>query len=141
MTVDVKALVAKAKADLDLVKPSDQDVLIGSAKVTVRLWPLTGAQWRDVCSRHLPREESLSDQALGYNLTGVLMDYPKVYAVDGDEVTDISEDWSGLCAEHLSAPDLKALEYLVWGINEYDPAQKLASAGKASAGRPRKKRS
>ena len=82
----------------------------------------------------------MSDQALGYNLTGVVMDYPKVYSVDGDEVTDISDVWSETCV-YLSGPDLKALEYLIWGINEYDPAQKLAAAGKARAGRQPKKRS
>lgn len=138
--VDVKALVAKAKADLDLVKPADQVVMISDTKVTVRVWPLSGPAWRDLCARHVARDESMSDQALGYNLTGVVMDYPKVYSVDGDEVTDISDVWSETCV-YLSGPDLKALEYLIWGINEYDPAQKLAAAGKARAGRQPKKRS
>lgn len=138
--MDIKALVAKARQDMDTVQSADQDVVIGGELVTVRVWPLSGPEWRDLCAKHPNRADSSFDQALGYNLTAVLADYPRVYLVDGDEVTDAREDWADICAV-LSGPDLKNLEYAVWGINEYEPAQRLAAAGKASAGSRKKKRS
>jgi hypothetical protein len=138
--MDIKALVAKAKQDLDTVEHVDQDVMIGDAKTTIRLWPLSGIAWRDLCALHPNRTNSEFDEALGYNLTAVTQSYPRVYAVDGDDVTDLAEDWPDVCAV-LSGPDLKALEYAIWGINEYDPTQRLAAAGKASAGSRKKKRS
>lgn len=117
MVLDVKALVAKARQDMDTVQHVDQDVMIGDRRVVVRLWPLPGIAWRDLCALHPNRGVSEFDQALGYNLTAVTQSYPRVYAVDGDEVTDLSDDWADICAV-LSGPDLKALEYAVWGLNE-----------------------
>lgn len=140
MAIDVAALIAAQKQELDSVKPLDQEVLLGGEKVTVRLWPLSGKIWRDLCAKHPNRPDSPFDQALGYDLDSLLWDYPKVYLVDGDEVTDVAESWADICAV-LSGPDLKNLAYAIWGMNEYDPAQKLAAAGKASAGKGRKKRS
>lgn len=138
--MDIKALVAKAKQDMDTVSSVDQDVLVAGEKVTVRLWPLSGVAYRDLCAKHPNRTASEFDEALGYNLTAVTQSYPRVYAVDGDEVTDIAEDWADICAM-LTAPELKALEYAVWGLNEFEPTQRLAAAGKASAGSRKKKRS
>ena len=140
MVLDVKALVAKARQDMDSVQHVDQDVMVGDQRVVVRLWPLSGLAWRDLCAAHPNRGASEFDQALGYNLTAVTQSYPRVYAVDGDDVTDLSDDWADICAV-LSGPDLKALEYAVWGLNEWEPSQRLAAAGKASAGSRKKKRS
>jgi len=140
MSIDVKALIAAQKQKLDTVEPVTQDVLLGDEVVGVRLWPMTGTGWRDLTTRHPHRGESQFDQALGYNLDGVLREYPRVYLVKGDDVTDVSDSWGEIC-DVLSGPDLKNLAYAVWGLNEYDPAQRLAAAGKASAGSKRKKRS
>lgn len=140
MAIDVQALIAKGKQDLDAVTPVDQEVLFAGEQVTVRFWPLSGTAWRDLCAAHPNRGDSQFDQALGYNLTSLVAAYPKVYLVDGDEVQDVADDWADICAV-LSGPDLKNLEYAVWGLNEYEPTQRLAAAGKASAGSRRKKRS
>lgn len=140
--VDVKALVEKAKQqqESDSVGHVDQDVLIAGEVVTVRLWPLTGIAYRDLCALHPNRTNSEFDQALGYNLTAVTQSYPKVYTVDGDDVVNVSDQWPDICAV-LSGPDLKALEYAVWGLNEFEPSERLRAAGKASAGSRKKKRS
>ena len=138
--VDVQALIAAQKQKLDTVEPVTQDVLLGDEVVGVRFWPLSGTAWRDLCALHPNRGESQFDMALGYNLDAVLRAYPRVYLVKGDDVTDVARDWADVC-DVLSGPDLKNLAYAVWGINEYDPAQRLAAAGKASAGSKRKKRS
>ena len=134
--MDVQALIAKQKQTLDTVKPVDQEVLFAGEVVTVRFWPLAGPAWRDLCAKHPNRDESQFDQALGYNLTAVVADYPRVFLVDGDDVQDVAAEWADICAV-LSGPDLKNLEYAVWGINEYEPTQALA--GKVSAGARRKK--
>lgn len=138
--MDLDALVAKAKQETDSVNFVDQDVMVGEQKVTVRLWPMAGNAYRDLCALHPNRTNSEFDEALGYNLTAVTQSYPKVYVVDGDDVTNVADKWADVCAV-LSAPDLKALEYAVWGLNEYEPTQRLAQAGKASAGSRKKKRS
>lgn len=138
--MDIKALVAKAKQDMDTVTPTDQAVMVGDQEVTIRLWPLSGTAYRDLCALHPNRTDSAFDEALGYNLTAVTQSYPRVYAVEGDEVTDIADSWADMCAV-LSAPDLTALEYAVWGMNEYEPTVRRAAAGKASAGSRKKKRS
>lgn len=134
--MDVQALIAKQKQTLDTVKPVDQEVLLAGEVVTVRFWPLAGNAWRDLCAKHPNRDESQFDKALGYNLTAVVADYPRVFLVDGDDVQDVADQWADICAV-LSGPDLKNLEYAVWGINEYEPTQALA--GKVSAGARRKK--
>lgn len=140
--MDVMALVAKAKQkqESDSVGHVDQDVMIDEEVVTIRLWPLTGIAYRDLCAKHANRTNSEFDEALGYNLTAVTQSYPRVYTVDGDEVVNVSDQWSDICAV-LSGPDLKALEYAVWGLNEYEPTQRMAAAGKASAGSQKKRRS
>ena len=143
--MDIQALVAKAKHDMEARDPDnptfiDQDVLVGEQVVTVRIWPLSGNKYRDLCALHPNRTASEFDEALGYNLTAETQSYPSVYAVDGDEVTNISDSWADMTAV-LSAPDLKALEYVVWGLNEYEPTVRMAAAGKASAGSRKKKRS
>lgn len=136
--MNIEELIAKQKATLDNVKPVDQDVILGEDLVTVRLWPLSGVAWRDLTAVNPPRAGSTLDQQLGYNLDGVVRSYPRVYLVDGDDINDPSEHWPGL-VDVLTGADLKNLGFAVWGLNEFDPADRLVKAGKASAGGRRKK--
>ena len=136
--MDIDALIARQKAALDNVKPVDQDVLLGDEAVTVRLWPLTGPAWRDLVATHPWREGAQFDQQLGYNLDGVVRDYPKVYLVVDGEPVNVTDRWADLF-EVLSGADIKNLGFAVWGLNEFDPADRLVKAGKASAGGRRKK--
>jgi hypothetical protein len=146
--VDIDSLIAKAKANLDTVEPVTQEILVGGQLVGARFWPLTGPAWRDLCATNPPRMGSASDQQFGYNLDAVVRAYPRVYLVEGDEITDLTvvddagkrvSRWPEI-VDTLSGPDLKNLGYAVWGLNDYDPAQKLVAAGKASKGGLRKKR-
>lgn len=138
--IDVDALIAKQKAALDKVEPVTQDVLLGDEVVGVRFWPLSGVAWRDLTARHPWREDAQFDQSLGYNLDGVLRDYPRVYLVQGDTVTDVADKWAEI-VDVLTGADLKNLGFAIWGLNEFDPQNRLATAGKASKGAQRKKRS
>lgn len=148
--VDVKALIEKQKRALDTVEPADQDVLLGDEIVTVRVWPVSGAVWDELTANSPARTVENAqgervpvqhDLELGYNLSGVVRAYPRLYLVDGDEVTPIvGEQWAEMF-DVLSGPDKKALGFAVWGKNEYEPAQRMLAAGKSSAGRRKKKRS
>lgn len=141
MSIDVSGLIAQQKKALDLVEPVTQDVLLGDELVGVRFWPVGGGVWEELTSKNPPRKGSQSDVALGYNLAGVVRDYPRTYLVVGEAAEPVvGEQWAEVY-DVLSGPDKKNLGYAVWGLNEYDPAQRLAAAGKASAGSKRKKRS
>ncbi len=141
MTIDVQALIAKQKQALDTVEPITQEVLLGDDLVGVRFWPVSGGVWEELTSQNPPRAKNGSDAALGYNLAGVVRDYPRTYLVVGEAAEPVvGEQWAEVY-DVLSGPDKKNLGFAVWGLNEYDPAQRLASAGKASAGSRKKKRS
>jgi hypothetical protein len=149
--MDIAALVAKARESFDSVEPVDQDILMGDEVVTVRFWPVTGSAWRALTAEHPARPKVVMDQNLGYNLDAVTRSYPNVYLVQGDDVVKVSDPlprklvtdpekrpWFDV-VDSLSGPDLKNLASAVWGLNEYDPAKRLAHAGKASAGGRKKK--
>lgn len=145
--MDLDALIAKGRAELDKVEPVDTPVLLGGQPVRVRFWPLAGGEWRALTTVHPPRERSVYDQNLGYNLDAVVRDYPKVYLVDGDEVVNVTERTEGKPGHRkwhdvydvLSGPDMKTLATTVWGLNEYEHQKRAAAAGKASAGGRKKK--
>lgn len=138
--MDVDALIAKARAHFDSVEPVTQDVAFGDDIVGVRLWPMTGPDWRDLIVKYPPREGVVLDTTAGYNVDAVTAVYPKVYLVQGDDVTNVADRWPQICPQ-LSGPDLKNLATAIWGLNEYQPQKRLVDAGKASKGEKRKKRS
>lgn len=141
MSIDIKALVEKQKQSLDSVEPVTQDVLLGDEIVGVRFWPVAPAVWEELTSKHPARKDNPSDASLGYNLAGVVRDYPRTYLVIGDDVQPVvGEQWAEVY-DVLSGPDKKNLGYAVWGKNEWEHAQRLVAAGKASAGARKKKRS
>lgn len=140
MTIDVKALVAAQKQKLDTVEPVTQEVLLGDDIVGVRFWPVAPAVWEELTSRHPARKDNQSDASLGYNLAGVVREYPRTYLVVGDEVQPVvGEQWAEVY-DALSGPDRKNLGFAVWGKNEWEHAQRMVAAGKASAGAQKKKR-
>lgn len=138
--MDIDSLILKARQQFDNVKPVDQDVLLGDEVVTVRFWPMSGPDWRNHTARFPMRDGVAFDQTLGYDIDSAVREYPKVYLVQGDDVVPVAGKFASIC-DVLTAPELNALALAVWGLNEYDPAQRLASAGKASKGGSRKKRS
>lgn len=141
MSFDVDALISKARAAVDVVSPTDQEVLLGGEVVTVRFWPLSGPAWRDLVAPHPARDGSPRDLGLGYNLDAVVPFFPKVFLVHGDEVVNVAgEKWAEICGL-LEAPDLNHLAVALWGMHEFDPQRRMDAAKKASKGQPRKKRS
>src|SRR3546814_5725146 len=106
MNMDLDAVIVKARAQLDTVEPVTQEVLLGDAVIGVRVWPISGAAWRELAAQHPARDGVVQDLNLGYNLDGMIREYPRVYIVDGDDVQHVEgEKWAQVI-EVLSAPDL-----------------------------------
>lgn len=139
--MDVNALVAKAREKFDTVEAVTQEVLLGDEVVGVRVWPISGPDWRELTAKHPARKDAQFDLNLGYNLDAVVRNYPRVYLVQGDDVQHVEGDEWGSVLDALSGPDLKNIALAVWGQNEFEPQKRLVEAGKALKGGPRKKRS
>jgi hypothetical protein len=136
--MDVKALIAQQKAAVDQVTPEDVPVTIGGRSLVVRIWPLATRAWRDLKAVCPPREGSTGDAGRGYNADAVAAAYPRVYLVDGDDVTDPGEDWPDLF-DTLSDGDMANITAMMWAVHEFIPRGRVANAGKASAGSRKKK--
>lgn len=149
--MDIAALVADARASFESAEPVDIQVLVGTRAVTVRFEPIDGQAYRALSVQHPPRQGVTTDMNIGYNIDAVVRWYPRVFLVDGDDVTKVSDSLprkSPTDPEHrpwfdlldvLEAPDLKNLASVVWGMCEYSPQKRLMRAGKASAGGRKKK--
>lgn len=139
MDVDIKKLIAVAREDFAEAEPVDvPDVSLGGVKLTVRFMPILGTEWIAITSKHPARPGVAQDIMTGHNMASTLPDFPKVFLVGDDESTqDVSGDWPEMC-KVLSAKDLRKISALLW--YEYDRDAPV-SAGKASAGAKRKKRS
>ena len=147
--VDVAKLVEKGRGALSQVKPVDQAVMVGDEVVIVRVWALSGVEWRLLKAKFPPRTEQgddgkqkvvAADARYGFDLDGVVAAYPRVKIVDGETEQDVTRDeWAAIC-EVLDGPYLDALAMVIWGKNEFEPNQRLIEAGKALRAGPRKKR-
>lgn len=148
--VDVDALIAEAHEQIENAEPVTEKVMIGSHLAVVEMRVLPSDEWLLLVATHPPRKDSPRDAEFGYNIDAVTAAYPRVkVTVDGEQLQlwRDSEDgrsrewrWPQI-ASALSAPDRTKLAFVVWGMNEWDPKQRTAVAGKASAGARRKKRS
>lgn len=138
MSIDVDALIAGAKAAFQRVDPVTQDVELGDEIVGVRVWPLSGSEWRDLVVKHPPRPDAVRDRNMGYNLDSVSRVYPRVALVVDDVEQQIGERWADIW-DVLSAPDQENVALAIWGLNEFDPRKRVE--GKALKGGRKKKRS
>jgi len=148
MGIDVSALVSKAREQFEQVEPVEQELLIGGDLVKTRFYPVTGQEWRALVVAHPPRTEVVegrtvvtpADRPFGFNADALLVDYPRVSLVDGDEETTMTaSEWADVVSV-LAEPSLEAARLAVWGMNVYTPSRQFADAGKASAGGRKKKR-
>ncbi|MDR6868449.1 hypothetical protein J2Y69_003065 [Microbacterium resistens] len=146
--MDVDELIAEARQVFETAEPVEQDVLLGTRQVTVRLRPLDGTAWEDLTAQHPPRPRVPRDHDLGYDLKAVLKAFPRVEIVDGDEVDDllrVGEDgqttnrWPAV-VDALAAPDIKNLTVALWGAHEWEHQKRMVAAGKASKGQHAPKR-
>lgn len=148
MAIDVSALVSKAREQFEQVEPVEQELLIGDELVKARIYPVTGQEWRALVVANPPRTEvsegrtviTPADRPFSFNADSLLVEYPRVSLVEGDEETPLTvAEWADVVSV-LAEPSLDAARVSVWGVNVYTPSQQFAAAGKASAGGRKKKR-
>lgn len=149
MSLDLDALLARAKAMVEDAEPELVPVVLAGKQIGVRFVPVSGADWRDLALKHPPRSDVARDLNVGYNIDALVADYPHVVLVDGETVEDmIREDaegksyskWPAVWAA-LTANGRKDVSAALWAAHERTPERLVADAGKASPGLRKKKRS
>lgn len=118
---ELKAQITELRASADMV-------------LTFRFRRMNGYDWAALCAKHPPRLDVSADLGVGgYNLDAVVREAVKVSGVrlDGEnEETLTSEEWDETYTR-LAGHDVKRIKDAVWLLNEFGPAQQLASAKKA----------
>lgn len=147
-------LLAKAKAK----EPETLTVAVTVAGelVNLKFTALPGEKWAGITARAPMRVDAVIDRNYGYNMHAVVKaaaaavetekqgDEEVVtfrYGVrvdDGEEQTLTDSQWDTLWSV-LSGNEFSAVVDAIWGLNEWNPSQRVAEAKKASA--PSSKRS
>jgi hypothetical protein len=131
MSIDLKALIEKQRAELEVVKSESVDVVLGGEKVTLTVEKVHPDVWDGLMQRNPARPGSDSDVEAGYNTKGVTLAYPRLLQ-DG-EVLD--EQTRADLVSVLDSTWRNALSIVIWGVNVNGPLSELRALGKARAGR------
>jgi hypothetical protein len=136
--MNIKERIAKARAEVEGAEPTVAPVEIGGELTDLAFRPVLGQVWADLMATHKPRPGSVLDGNVGFNSDAVAKDYPlDKITVDGEPVD--AETWAEI-NEVLTAPGIKLVAAALWGINQNDPAKRVAELGKARASAPKKRR-
>lgn len=95
--------------------------------VVLRFTRLGGAKWAELTSRHPVRVGVQIDMHYGYNYDAVCgaAAVESGVRVEGDEEIPMTpEQWAKLL-EVLSGNEVQLIRDAVWGLNEFEPAQRL----------------
>jgi hypothetical protein len=148
-TVDISKLIANARAKVAAPEYVDVEILVDETVVTVRFNAVDGPTWSHLTATHPARRGSALDVNLGgYNIDGVVEDYPlehitlgpsadELARLDGEE-DEARKTWKSLLTV-LSGPDLRNLRVGIYGVNQLDPDNRREAAKKATAGEAEKK--
>lgn len=131
MVDDVKALIAKQRAELETVKQYDVTVACGGEEVKVSLERVSPDEWDDLVNAYPPRAGVEGDATIGYNPKGVARAYPRI-RLDGDEVD--AETW-GEFFDVLESLHKNNVGLVIWNANVFVVLQELRELGKARAGK------
>lgn len=140
---DIEALIAGAKKAIEQVEPEDVKVLMGEELVTVRLWPLSGQEYRALVADHPARvvEEDgqktvrQGDRPYGCNIDSLTRAYPRVALVQDGEETELSPELWGRILDVMPSDGIEGVMATISFMNVAIPAQRtVAALGKASAG-------
>lgn len=131
MSIDLKALIEKQRAELEVVKSESVDVVLGGEKVTLTVEKVHPDVWDGLMQRNPARPGSDSDVEAGYNTKGVTLAYPRLLQ---DGVVLDAETRADLVAV-LDSTWRNALSIVIWGVNVNGPLSELRALGKARAGR------
>ncbi|MGW9268326.1 hypothetical protein [Microbacterium sp. NPDC055599] len=128
---DFRALIAKQREKLEVVRESTLDVEFGGEMVTVGVSKVMPEQWDALIGACPPRPGREDDAQVGYNPKALASQYPNI-TVDGEKIDP--EVW----AEGFAIMDptwRNNIEITIWGVNINESLRALRELGKARAGR------
>lgn len=127
--VDIKALIAKQREELEVVKQGTAEVSLGGALVKLTFERVSADEWDALVGMNPPRPGLEGDATLGYNAKGVSALYPRVQ-IDG-ELQD-AETWAEVY-KVLDVVNRNSVDLVIWGININETMRELRALGKARA--------
>lgn len=119
----------------------DVDVLLGDSVVSLRFTEMDAREWAHAVAANPQRVDAQIDLSYGYNIHGACEYAARTSGsrvVDGGPVPLKPEQWKKLF-DQFSGHDLGKVTDAIWGLNEFYPSQRLASAKKAMAGASKRK--
>lgn len=138
--------IARAKADApSRASGGILDILVGGEVFQVEFTRMDPREWIDEKAIHPPREGSKRDLQIGYNPHALALAVaPRCSSLVTGDAPDArepisAEKWAEIFSV-LDAPDIDTISTFLWGINEYEPLQRIVAAKKASrAGRTKQR--
>lgn len=129
--VDLKKLIAKQRTELEAVKVSVVDVVLGGEKIAIGIRRATPDEWDLLVASCPPRPGVEGDAMIGYNPKAASRAYPEI-EIDGGVVD--GETW-GEVYSVLDSVWRNQVETVIWGVNIQEQLNKRNELGKARAGR------
>ena len=97
-----------------------------------------GDVWAECVSRHPARADAVIDLRYGYNFNAVVLEIAPKTGRLADGTAIPGEAWADLIPS-LAGAEIAAVTDAIWALNEWDPAQEIERAKKASKAGSRKK--
>lgn len=136
--------IARAKASAPSRASSGQlEILVGDQFVTIEFSRLEPTVWIDLKATNPPRSNAPHDALFGCNPTSLAKAAAPLCSSTGigDEREPITADqWSDIFTL-LDAPAIEVIATFLWGLNEFEPLQRIVAAKKALRGGRKKQRS
>ncbi|MDR6907468.1 hypothetical protein J2X63_003176 [Agromyces sp. 3263] len=131
--------VAAAKA-APKPKSSPVPVIVNGALYELVFERADGDVWAECVSRHPARLDSLIDKRYGYNFNAVVLEMAPRTGALADGTAIPAEAWADLIPS-LAGAEISAVTDAIWALNEWNPAQEIEKAKKASKVGSRRKSS
>lgn len=140
MGIDIDALISGAKRKFDEAEPEDLTIDLGGEPVAVRLWPVSGAVWRELTLANPARTEQddegktvvvQADRAFGYNADALTYGYPRVSLVKDDETQELDRETWGRILGVMDGLSVESVTATIWALNVQAPMMRMVAAGKA----------
>ena len=141
MSLDIDALISNAKKEQAEAGPEELHVLLGGEVVVIRLWPLSGPDWRALFAKHPPRtmivdekpKTLTADVPFGCNIDSLVRDYPRVALVKGDEEQELDKRTWRRILDVLPADGISGVAATAIWLNVAEPAHRhMEAQGKAA---------
>jgi hypothetical protein len=142
---DLRALIAKAKAEIAEAEPSVVPVNLGGELVDIAFGRMTGAAWADLTASCAPRKGSVHDANIGWNTDAVARKYPlDSVLIDGQPVVNDegefdAELWNEVI-DALPSVSIRAIAAELYRVNQKEPLERIIELGKAQISAPKKRR-